>query len=114
MPTEQLTDELSGLCYMYNSENTGKNTEMAMKISIAEFIRHFGQFHDQAQKKPLVLTKHGRDTVVVISVETFERLTTMADPRRVYSAGETPPELAEILISELDRQSAEYQANEDE
>lgn len=83
-------------------------------VSTAEFIRHFGRYHDEAQRSPLTLTKHGRASVVVVSVETFERLVTQSDPRRAYATGETPPELAETLLSELDRQSAAYEADEND
>jgi hypothetical protein len=36
------------------------------------------------------------------------------DPRRVFGPGETPPDLAKLLVDELDRQSAEYQAGKHE
>lgn len=83
-------------------------------VSTAEFIRHFGRYHDEAQRTPLTLTKHGRPSVVVLSTEEYARLAGHADPRRAYGIGETPPELAEILLAELDRQSAEYEASKDE
>lgn len=83
-------------------------------VSTAEFIRHFGRYHDEAQRSPLTLTKHGRASVVVVSVETFERLVTQSAPRRAYATGETPPELAETLLSELDRQSAAYETDEND
>jgi prevent-host-death family protein len=78
-------------------------------VSTAEFIRHFGRYHDEARRAPITLTKHGRESLVVLSSELFERLKGNEDPRRVYAAGETPPELADLLLAELDRQSAEYQ-----
>jgi len=79
-------------------------------VTTAEFIRHFGRYHDEARRAPIMLTKHGRESLVVLSAELFERLAGQADPRRVYAAGEVPPDLAEVLLAELDRQSAEYQA----
>jgi prevent-host-death family protein len=86
----------------------------ATKVSTAEFIRHFGRYHDEAQRSPVTLTKHGRASVVVISAETYARLLHESDPRRAYAAGETPAELAEILLAGLDRQSAEYLAGKNE
>lgn len=83
-------------------------------VSTAEFIRHFGRYHDEAQRTPLTLTKHGRASVVILSAEIFERLMARDDPRRAYAAGETPPELAELLVAELDRQSAEYEAGKND
>ena len=79
-------------------------------VTTAEFIRHFGRYHDEAQRQPITLTKHGRASVVVVSVEVFERLMKRDDPRRVYASGETPPELADMLVAALDRQSADFRA----
>jgi len=84
------------------------------KVSTAEFIRHFGRYHDEAQRAPLTLTKHGRPSVVVLAADAFERLLERNDPRRAYAAGEAPPELARMLLSELDRQSAEYESARDD
>jgi prevent-host-death family protein len=92
-------------------QKTQTGADMQTKsVSTAEFIRHFGRYHDEAQRAPIILTKHGRASVVVLSAEIFERLIAQDDPRRAYAAGETPPELAKILVTELDRQSAEYEA----
>lgn len=77
-------------------------------VSTAEFIRHFGRYHDEAQREPIALTKHGRASIVVLSAEKYERLVNNSDPRRAYGPGETPPDLAASLLFELDRQSAEY------
>lgn len=79
-------------------------------VSTAEFIRHFGVYHDEARRQPLTLTKHGRASIVVLSAEMFERLIAREDPRRAYAAGEVPDDLADILLTELDRQSAEYES----
>jgi prevent-host-death family protein len=83
----------------------------ATKISTAEFIRHFGRYHDEAQRAPVTLTKHGRASVVVLSAETYARLLQDSDPRQAYASGETPADLADILRAGLDRQSAEYHAD---
>ncbi|MRG58031.1 type II toxin-antitoxin system prevent-host-death family antitoxin [Phyllobacterium sp. SYP-B3895] len=79
---------------------------MTIKVTTAEFIRHFGRFHDQAQKEPVVLTKHGRESVVVLSVETFEKLMKTNDPRRVHGIDETPPQLRTMILDRLDTQLA--------
>jgi prevent-host-death family protein len=80
-------------------------------VTTAEFLRHFGRYHDEARQTPLTLTKHGRPSLVVLSADTYRQLTEQADPRRVYGAGETPPELSNLILSELDRQSAEHGAD---
>lgn len=75
-------------------------------ISTVEFVRHFGRYHDEAMREPITLTKHGRASVVVMPADLFERITKGADPRRVYRTSETPPELSDMLLSELDKRLA--------
>ena len=77
-------------------------------VTTAEFVRHFGRYHDEARQAPLTVTKHGRPSLVVLSPDTYQRLTEQADPRRAYGVGETPPELAGLILAELDRQSSDH------
>ncbi len=83
-------------------------------VSTVEFMRHFGRYHDEAKKHPITLTKHGRPSVVVLPVELYEKLRGHADPRRVYRAGDMPDDLASMFLEQLEKDSAEYQAADDE
>lgn len=83
-------------------------------ISTAEFMRHFGRYHDEAQREPITLTKHGRPSVVVLPVDLFEKLAGNQDPRKAYGAGEMPNELSLLFSEQLERDSEEYQASRDE
>ncbi|SFJ39338.1 prevent-host-death family protein [Phyllobacterium sp. CL33Tsu] len=86
---------------------------MTTKVTAAEFIRKFGRFHDQAQREPVVLTKHGRESVVVLSVATFEKLMKSNDRRRTYGIDETPPELRTMILDELERLDADLANDHD-
>jgi len=46
-----------------------------MKVSTAEFIKNYGLLADKALSEPVTITKNGRDRLVVLSAEEFERLT---------------------------------------
>lgn len=83
-------------------------------ISTVEFMRHFGRYHDAAQKSPITLTKHGRPSVVVLPVEMYEQLKEQADPRRSYAAGEMPEDLASMFREQLDQDSASFKASSNE
>ncbi|WP_077225109.1 MULTISPECIES: type II toxin-antitoxin system Phd/YefM family antitoxin [Agrobacterium] len=83
-------------------------------ISTAEFMRHFGRYHDEAQKSPITLTRHGRPSVVVMPVELFEKMLGRDDPRRSYAAGEMPDELAAMFSSQLDEDSDAYRESRSE
>lgn len=65
------------------------------RVSTAEFIKNFGQLADQALTEPVTITKHGRDRLVVLSVEEYERL--KRRDRQVYRAGEVPADLVEAI-----------------
>jgi prevent-host-death family protein len=40
----------------------------------AEFQKEFGRFRTIAQREPVVITNHGRDDLVVLSVHEYQRL----------------------------------------
>lgn len=84
-------------------------------ISSVEFVRHFGRYHDEAMREPIVLTKHGRASVVVMPIELYERMTKReSDPRRAYGPGEMPRDLADMFLAQLEQDSADYQASKDD
>jgi prevent-host-death family protein len=45
-----------------------------MRVSSKELIRNFGAFSDVALKEPVVITKNGRDRLVLLSVEEWQAL----------------------------------------
>lgn len=44
------------------------------RATASEFQQAFGALTDKARHEPIVITKHGRDSLVVISAEEWERL----------------------------------------
>ncbi len=44
------------------------------RVASREFQRNFGRFQDEALKSPLSITRNGRDCLVVLSFEEYERL----------------------------------------
>lgn len=45
-----------------------------MRISSAEFQKKFGSLADKALTEPVTITRNGRDRLVLISVEEYDRL----------------------------------------
>jgi hypothetical protein len=75
-----------------------------MRVSTAEFIKGYGTIADRALIEPVTITKNGRDRLVVISAEEYERL--RRRDRRVIVAGElTDEEVALFAEAEV---PAEY------
>jgi len=75
-----------------------------MRVTTADFIKHYGRLADRALSEPLTITKNGHDRLVVLSAEEYERL--RRRDRRVVRVGElTDEEIALIAKAEV---PAEY------
>jgi PHD/YefM family antitoxin component YafN of YafNO toxin-antitoxin module len=70
-----------------------------MKVSTAEFIKSYGTLADKALTEPVVITKNGRDRLVVLSAEEYARLK-RRDRRVVRLEDFTVEEMA--LIAQAD------------
>ena len=47
---------------------------MSTRVTASEFQAAFGTLSDKARYEPVVITKHGQDSLVVMSAQEFERL----------------------------------------
>jgi prevent-host-death family protein len=65
------------------------------RVTSSEFQQGFGAFSDKARREPVVITKHGRDSLVVMSAEEWERL--KRRDRRVGLTGDLPDEWIEAV-----------------
>jgi len=75
-----------------------------MKVSTAEFVKNYGTLADKALKEPVIITKNGRDRLVVLSAEEYARL--KRRDRRVVRTGDlSEDEVAAIAKAEV---PAEY------
>ncbi len=71
-----------------------------MRVTTADFIKHYGSLADQALTEPLTITKNGRDRLVLVSAEEFSRLKSR-DRRAVLSAELSDAELDLIAKAEM-------------
>jgi PHD/YefM family antitoxin component YafN of YafNO toxin-antitoxin module len=53
-----------------------------MRVSSAEFIKTYGALSDSALSEPVTITRNGRDRLVLMSVEEFQRLSRYAPRAR--------------------------------
>jgi len=70
---------------------------MPVTISATDFQRRVGFYTDKAMQEPVIIASHGRDRLVLLSVEDYNRLK-MLDEREVVRCEEIP----EGLIQELE------------
>jgi PHD/YefM family antitoxin component YafN of YafNO toxin-antitoxin module len=48
------------------------------RITSAELVRSFGHHTDAAMTEPTVITRNGRDRLVILSVDTYRKLLALA------------------------------------
>lgn len=58
------------------------------RVTASEFQKAFGAMSDAALREPVTITKQGRDHLVVLAAEEYQRL--KRRDRNVYAAGELP------------------------
>ena len=76
-----------------------------MRVTTADFIKHYGRLADRALSEPLTITKNGHDRLVVLSADEYERL--KRRDRRVVIAGElTDAEVALVAAAEVPAEHA--------
>lgn len=72
------------------------------QFSTVELLRDLKTVTHAAARAPIAITQHRKPRFVLMAIEDFEKLKT-ADPRKVYRTKDTPPELREMFLKELDR-----------
>lgn len=77
-----------------------------VKVTSVEFQRNIGRYQDQALSEPVVVTRNGRERVVMLSVDEFNRL--MRRDRQVRHISE----LGEGFLADLE--AAEYPDDKDQ
>jgi prevent-host-death family protein len=73
------------------------------RFSTVDLDKNLGDVKAVAAREPVVITEHRKDRFVLMSVQDYRRLKAGADPLRVFGAGQAPPELAKLFLSEIDR-----------
>jgi prevent-host-death family protein len=66
------------------------------KVSAAQFQKQFGAYSETAQREPVTITKHGRDSLVLMSAEAYERFKAYYAPK-AYHVSEAPDEFIRAL-----------------
>jgi prevent-host-death family protein len=80
-----------------------------MRVSSAEFQKQFGTLAGKALVEPLTITRNGRDRLVLLSVEEYERLK-RRDRRAVRLEDFTEEEMALIAEADVPAEHAQLDA----
>jgi PHD/YefM family antitoxin component YafN of YafNO toxin-antitoxin module len=73
------------------------------RFSTVDLDKNIGDVKALAAREPVVITEYRKDRFVMMSIEDFNRLRRGGDPQRVYGVAETPTDIADRFISEIDR-----------
>ncbi len=73
------------------------------RFSTVDLDKKLGDVKAVAAREPVIITEHRKDRFVMMTVEDFERLRRGGDPQRVYGVGETPSDIADQFLQEIDR-----------
>jgi len=69
-----------------------------LRVSTSEFMRNFSAISERALVEPVTITENGRDRLVVLSMEEYQRL--KRGERHVYRTEQLPAELVkEIAVA---------------
>lgn len=70
----------------------------SMLINASEFQKRVGEFADIARREPVTITRHGRSTLVLLSIEDYQRLKEIeARSTKAVSVAELPSETVETM-----------------
>jgi len=77
------------------------------KVSSAAFQRAFGRYRELAMRKPVAITTHGRESLILLSAEEYHRLKRL--DRRALHPWEMSKEAIEALaVAEPPPEAAKY------
>ncbi len=68
------------------------------RASAAEVARNFGRYKELAQRAPVEVTSHGRQSIVLLAADEYARLKSLDDRQALY-ARELPREMVKALKS---------------
>ena len=73
-------------------------------VTASDLQKNFGRYQAQAQREAVKVTSHGRDSVVLISAEDYERFKAL-DDRIACHPADLPDELKQALDDSLEEMS---------
>ncbi|MBP2295400.1 type II toxin-antitoxin system Phd/YefM family antitoxin [Azospirillum rugosum] len=73
---------------------------MSITAAASEVQKNFGAFHDRALVEPVRVTRYGRETVFIVSAETYHAMK-QAQRQAIASADLTDEEAALIEAAEI-------------
>jgi prevent-host-death family protein len=93
--------------YAYNSNTVLAWKLLMMRVPASEFQREFGRLRGVAHREAVIVTSHGRDDVVLLSAEEYQRLRNL-DRRAMHVSELTDDDLAALDAVEIPAETGRY------
>jgi len=77
------------------------------RVPASEFQREFGRLRGVAHREAVIVTSHGRDDVVLLSAEEYQRLRSL-DRRAMHVSQLTDEDLAALDAVKIPEEAARY------
>ena len=75
-----------------------------LQFSSVELLRDIKTVTMAADRQPVLITQHRKPRYVLMTYDEYQAMSkARINPRRVFGPGETPAELAEMILPELDK-----------
>ena len=93
--------------FVYNANETLFLETAVARVPASEFQREFGRLRGVAHREVVIVTSHGRDDVVLLSAEEYQRLRQL-DRRAMHASELSDEDLAALDTVELPAEAARY------
>ena len=77
------------------------------RVPASEFQREFGRLRGVAHREAVMVTSHGRDAVVLLSAEEYQRLRSL-DRRAMHVSELSDEDLAALDAAKIPEETARY------
>jgi prevent-host-death family protein len=77
------------------------------RVPASKFQREFGRLRGVAHREAVIVTSHGRDDVVLVSAEEYQRLRSL-DRRAMHVSELSQEEIAALDVVEIPDEAAQY------
>ena len=81
------------------------------RAAATDLAKNFGEWHDKAMREPVVITKHCRESAVLLSAETFQKL--VDGYREVILATDLTDALAGAVVNSEIPEQYRWEADDD-
>lgn len=78
-----------------------------VRVTSAEFQKGFGRYREAAMREPIMITNHGRESLVLLSAEEYQRLASQ-DRQSLYAWELSDEDIKALEMAEPPSEAEEF------